>query len=820
MKIFLIFFFFLNIQFFSFSQSVSKKMWVPDEIVTTMLVDGDFTYIGGRFHYVGPDNGSAALYQVNSNQPDTLFPKFNGYIYAAVADGSGGWYIAGDFTAVDSIARKYLVHINADRSIDSWNPNPDKGVSSLLINGSDLYVGGGFTTIAGIQRTYLAKFNINTGEINNSWNVNIIGSYNSIQSMALYQDSLIIAGYFRQISNQSRQNIAKVSCNDAALSDWNPFPVINSYFNIHTMCVKDSSLYIGGYFDSLNSHYIKNCAKINLNTGLDTSWKPNPNDRVSVIMPADHSVILGGYFDEISGEEVIALCKVNDSTAALDLTWKPLVKSTDYNFGISTLCKSGDDLYIGGLFTSVGEKNLYNLCRIDFNTAMVDTSFKFNTNKNVEVLEIYGNDLFAGGYFTSFGCERASSVAKLNNKTGKIVPNWGHNDISINGYSVDALALVGDYLYVGGGFTAGEDLENLIRIDAFTGALDTSWNMHVNDYVECLLNDGTDLYIGGFYTSIGGKYRSLLSRINLSSGTIDNNWNPNVTDPGGAPYVMTVDTLGDYIYIGGLFVKVGGQPRKCIAKISKSTGLADPDWKPLIQTGVLIPMVIKIVTDGDDIYAGGTFPIIDGQVRQGLARLNKTTGHVDSWNPGAQNGISTIAITSDAVYIGGGFDKIGNIPRTNVAKINKSNGSVYPWAPMLDGGVDIIKIVGNDVYVGGNFNSVNGISQPHLALFTDAISSVGELSSGGIPSEYNLYQNYPNPFNPSTIIKFTLPVQEKVTVKVFDVLGKELNTVVNNVLLAGEHQITFNARGLSSGVYFYRIESGAFVQTRKMIILK
>lgn len=89
-----------------------------------------------------------------------------------------------------------------------------------------------------------------------------------------------------------------------------------------------------------------------------------------------------------------------------------------------------------------------------------------------------------------------------------------------------------------------------------------------------------------------------------------------------------------------------------------------------------------------------------------------------------------------------------------------------------------------------------------------------------IPSNFELSQNFPNPFNPSTTIRFSLPKEAKVSLKVYDNLGQEVANLVNDVMPAGNHKVNFNALNLSSGVYYYRIEAGDFSQTRKMILLK
>ena len=89
------------------------------------------------------------------------------------------------------------------------------------------------------------------------------------------------------------------------------------------------------------------------------------------------------------------------------------------------------------------------------------------------------------------------------------------------------------------------------------------------------------------------------------------------------------------------------------------------------------------------------------------------------------------------------------------------------------------------------------------------------------PSSFGLSQNYPNPFNPSTLIKYQLPENSDVNLKVYNSLGKEVAQLVNGNIAAGVHEVSFNASHLSSGVYYYVIRAGNnFVQTRKMIILK
>jgi len=101
------------------------------------------------------------------------------------------------------------------------------------------------------------------------------------------------------------------------------------------------------------------------------------------------------------------------------------------------------------------------------------------------------------------------------------------------------------------------------------------------------------------------------------------------------------------------------------------------------------------------------------------------------------------------------------------------------------------------------------------------------VSEALMPNKFALEQNYPNPFNPSTSIRYTVPSVtlsegegSRVSLKVYDVLGNEVTTLVNEQKPAGSYEVKFDAAGLSSGIYFYTLASGSFVETKKMILLK
>jgi hypothetical protein len=159
----------------------------------------------------------------------------------------------------------------------------------------------------------------------------------------------------------------------------------------------------------------------------------------------------------------------------------------------------------------------------------------------------------------------------------------------------------------------------------------------------------------------------------------------------------------------------------------------------------------------------------------------------------------------------------------------RAQTSTVPWC-VTDMGFEvsssstiIMKSLVGQEFV-GTLQGANSIIESGFltdTLFRTVVTSVAERGRiPGTPKEYALQQNYPNPFNPSTTIKFELPKASQVSLTVYDVLGREVSMLVNDIREAGVHEVRFDASRFSSGVYLYRIQAGDFVTTRKMLLMK
>jgi len=115
---------------------------------------------------------------------------------------------------------------------------------------------------------------------------------------------------------------------------------------------------------------------------------------------------------------------------------------------------------------------------------------------------------------------------------------------------------------------------------------------------------------------------------------------------------------------------------------------------------------------------------------------------------------------------------------------------------------------------------VNTVTNKSTSLRQLPVSNELEPHHNDLPHTVELHQNYPNPFNPATVISYQLPATRNVTLEVFDITGRRVATLVDGLQQAGQHETTFDASNLSSGVYFYRITAGDFVQSRQMVLVK
>jgi hypothetical protein len=216
------------------------------------------------------------------------------------------------------------------------------------------------------------------------------------------------------------------------------------------------------------------------------------------------------------------------------------------------------------------------------------------------------------------------------------------------------------------------------------------------------------------------------------------------------------------------------------------------NWLP---TSLINKCIWSMATNGNKLFAGA----YDGSVYT-------TTNNGTTWLQTYLNNYSVRALTTSNNNIFAGTFSNG---------VYVSNNNGLNWTQRNEGlGVDLyintLYILNNFIYAG----NLNVFRRPISELI--GIKQISEL----VPSSYSLSQNYPNPFNPSTKIRFDVPKQDFLILKIFDVLGREITTLVNEKLKPGTYEVEWNGSNYPSGVYFYKIYAKNYTETRKMVLIK
>jgi hypothetical protein len=187
------------------------------------------------------------------------------------------------------------------------------------------------------------------------------------------------------------------------------------------------------------------------------------------------------------------------------------------------------------------------------------------------------------------------------------------------------------------------------------------------------------------------------------------------------------------------------------------------------------------------------------------------------------NGINEVPINLDFAWSSALYS---NSYTLEIATDEEFTNVIYLGTEIIDTTQRVENLVFSQIYYWRILaENGNGVSQySDVWNFSTTVTGIDNIVE--LPKEFALNQNFPNPFNPTTIIGYTIPQmgeifsEQNVKLTIYDVLGKEVKTLVNEFKSAGKYEITFDASNLTSGVYYYQLKVGEFIETRKMSLLK
>lgn len=628
----------------------------------------------------------------------------NGQINAMICDGNDNLIIGGSFTQMaPNIGGGIIVDSSSGVISHFLSPKINGTVYASIPDGKGgWFVAGSFTKIGSITRNRIAHF-YNDSNLDPNWNTDV--NYN-VSSLALSGSTLFIGGSFTSVNGISRNGMAALSTSDGSIiSSFNA----NVSGSISAIAISGSIIYVGGSFTSIGGVARNNIAAINASNGsIISNFNPDANSSISSLLVSDSTLYLGGWFTTISGTPRNYIAAVNTSDGSLISNFNPSTNSQ-----VSALAISGSTLYLGGVFTSVGGVFRSRLAAVNTFDGSLILSFDPNPNSLVFSLTLSGTTLFIGGAFTSVQGSTRSYVAAINTTTGILLPNFHPN----TNYFVRSLQVSDSSLFIGGAFTTvgGVARYNIAALNSSTGSV-TEFISTPNYSVYSLALSGTTLYLGGTFTTP----RSYIAAVDVITGSLTA-FNPS---PNGA--VFSIILNGPMLYMGGTFTMIGGTPRNRVAAINAGDGSLVSSFNPN-SNGIIRTLFSTATT----LYMGGDFTTIGGITRNYISEVDATTGSLTSFNPNANNIVRSLTLSNSELYFGGDFTIVNGLVRNHVAAVNVSDSSVVSTFNLnANDSVSSLAISGSTLYLGGLFTTIN-------ASFRPRVVAVNTLN-GNLVSSFNL----------------------------------------------------------------------------------
>ncbi len=314
---------------------------------------------------------------------------------------------------------------------------------------------------------------------------------------------------------------------------------------------------------------------------------------------------------------------------------------------------------------------------------------------------------YIGGSFAAVGGLRRSNLAHI--LSDGRVADWTPDPDA----GVLALALSGGTLYVGGhfGHIGGRARSFVAALDTARGQA-TDWDPAADLEVRALLPARGLLYVGGDFTSIGGEARRGVAALDVFTGQATA-WDPDAGYTPAPGLVRTLAAVGDTIYVGGNFWSIGSTPHAHLAAVDATTGLAE-SWDPQISSSndsyYGEPYVGALAVRGNSLYFGGHFTEVAGQVRGGLAQVDRSTGQPTAWDPATgpwtgplDRATTAIALRDTTMLVAGFFEAVGGKPRAFVAEVGLASAAPTDWDPQVNDPVRAVAVDGDTAYLGGTF---------------------------------------------------------------------------------------------------------------------
>ncbi len=643
------------------------------------------------------------------------------------------------------------------------------------------------------------------------------GTNGNVYSITSYNGNIIVGGTFTQAGGINAQNIAGY---DPATNTWSALSTTGINGEVKSLTVRGSELIAGGQFTNAGGISVSNIAKWNGST-----WSvlaSGINGDVNALTVFNTDLIAGGNFTQAGGTGANNIAKWNGTT------WSALASGlTGSGDRVNALTVFAGNLVAGGRFTTSGGTPMINIARWNGSTWSAFNSNDINNDVNSAV--VFNSELYIGGDFTQIAGNDRKYIAKWNG-TNWIAVGGGLDDGVVNALSVfkNTLIVAGNFRVTGMGLFVD-------RIASWNGS---SWSRmltgHNNNVKTLYTNISTDtiLYSGGEYNTAGGKwcYHAAMWG-NFTSVTVS----------GRARYADN----GDTVRLGKVkIIRMDVVTREII--VVDSAFVVNGNYTLLRVPRRDSTLRVMIFPDDellDEIVDTGYVPTYyPSTIQWGNAGVLYANNNLSNINVNVIRRSSGVMTDNLAANISGyiylnilppmGDLLVGPFPflsgsvlylkkDTSFVKFAVSNElQQYSLTGLAPGTYNLtVQRLGYETETRQVI--LGTVNQDTINFYLDTLNVIGIVNiNTNVPDNFSLQQNYPNPFNPQTKIRFAIKSASFTELKIYDILGRELKTLVNENLKPGEYEVSFYAANLPSGVYFYRLNTEGFTQTKKMILIK
>jgi hypothetical protein len=664
-------------------------------------------------------------------------------------------FVGGSFTEAGGVKANYVARFNTQTNTwSSLGTGSSNGVGDLVralaVVGNEVFVGGRFTEAGGVRANYVARFNTQT----NTWSTLGTGSSNgvsggSVFALAVVGDEVVVGGVFTSAGGVSANRVARFN---TQTNTWSTLGTgssngVNNF--VLSLAVVGDEVVVGGVFTSAGGVSANRVARFNTQTNtwstLGTGSSNGVNNFVLSLAVVGDEVVVGGFFTSAGGVSANRVARFNTQTN----TWSSLGtgSSNVVNDRVSALAVVGNEVVVGGVFTSAGGVSANYVARFNTQTntwSTLGTGSSNGVNDRVSALAVVGNEVVVGGFFTEAGGVSANRVARFNTQTNTWSTLGTGSSNGVSGGSVFALAVVGNEVVVGGWFTeaGGVKANYVARFNTQTNtwsSLGTGSSNGVNGRVDALAVVGNEVFVGGYFTEAGGVSANYVARFNTQTNT----WSTLGTGSsnGVSGTVLALAVVGNEVVVGGSFTEAGGVSANYVARFNTQTNT----WSTLgtgSSNGVG-DLVRALAVVGNEVFVGGFFTSAGGVSANRVARFNTQTNTWSTLGTGSSNGVSStvlsLAVVGDEVVVGGVFTSAGGVSANRVARFNTQTNTWSTLGTGSSNGVNnfvlSLAVVGNEVVVGGVFTSAGGVSANRVARFntqTNTWSTLGTGSSNGV----------------------------------------------------------------------------------------